>query len=244
MPENGFVASAVILAAGEGKRAGGQPKQFRDLCGKPLIAHCLKTFQNHGSIGEIIIAAPRSHIARAEKIAEDFGIGKATIVAGGQTRYESARLGFEQTREDGGVAVFHDAARPFVSADAIDAVIAGALSAGAAGAAVALDDSIKTTRAPDGENGGRYFQNAVPRAGVWRVQTPQAFRKTLMKKAYERFSGDPESITDEAALFEAAGFEVAVSPGDRRNMKVTTAEDFIIAEAVAGSVEKRGGAAE
>lgn len=229
--------SAVILAAGEGKRVGGPPKQFLPLCGKPLLAHSLETFQKCSGISEIVITAPPGRIAETEAVAEKFGAGKARVIAGGGTRFESARLGFEETRDDDGVAVFHDAARPFVSEDSITAVISAAFSFGAASAAIPLDDAVKTTHVPPDGKPAVCFGKTVPRSAVWRVQTPQAFRKSLLRRAYENFSGDPEEVTDEAALFEGTA-DVVVTAGRRLNMKVTTAEDFAIAGLIGRGIEK------
>ncbi len=158
------------------------------------------------------------------------------MVAGGETRFESARLGFEKTSENAAAVVFHDAARPFADARHILASIRNAVDFGAATLAIPLDDSIKKTRSSS-EKHGVYVRETVSRADVWRVQTPQAFRRELLAGIYDRFSGDPADIGDEATLFERAGGEVIVVPGDRRNMKITTEEDFVIAEAIAGSVK-------
>ncbi len=232
-------SSAVILAAGRGERIGGLPKQFLKLCGKPLIAHSLETFQKCAAIREIIIAAPANHIERVGEIMEKFGIGKARIIAGGKTRFESARLGFEQTGDDCEVIVFHDAARPFVSEESISAVISAALGFGAATTAIPLDDTIKKTLAPSRKRAdGRILLKNIPRSEVWRVQTPQAFRKKLLGEIYENFSGDPSEITDETSLFEGSGHEVVIKGGKRQNMKITTGEDFIIAEAMGQNIKK------
>ena len=274
---NTTALSAVILAAGEGKRFEGTtklevsfeehldflkslkdpdfelpenyrhfmssrentdvPKQFVNFCGKPLIAHSLETFQKCESIEEIIVVAPSDYMERTEEICKQFGIRKAKVTAGGETRFESARLGFEQTEENGFV-VFHDAARPLVSEDCIFCVISDALQFGAASMAVALDDSIKKTHIPSERYPDRYFQKNILRSDVWLVQTPQAFKKSLLREMYENFSGDPSEITDEASLFEESGREVIVTPGKKRNMKITTSEDFIIAETIGESIKK------
>ncbi len=233
-------ASAVILAAGKGRRAGsdnGNPKQFRPVAGMPLLAHSLKTFERCGQIGEIIITAPEGYAERAEEIADKFGASKAKVIAGGKTRFESARLGFEQTKKDAEVVVFHDAARPFAEPRHIAGAICGALDFGAAVTAIILDDSIKKTHIVSGRRNDRYVKKTVARADVWRAQTPQAFRRELLAGIYDNFSGDPLEIGDEATLFERTGGEIIVIAGDRRNMKITTEEDFIIAEAIAESVK-------
>ncbi len=238
MLENRSIVSAIILAAGEGKRVGGEPKQFLNLCGKPLLAHSLETFRDCEGIGEIIITAPAEHIGQAQEVAEKFGGGKTKVITGGKTRFESARLGFENA--GGGVVVFHDAARPFVSTHSILAVISGANDSGAASAGVALDDTIKKTRGDEKNGAERYFHKCIPRSGVWRAQTPQAFRKELLGEIYENFSGNPEEITDEASLFEGRGKEVLIAGGEKRNMKITTGEDLITAEAIIRGLERGG----
>lgn len=229
-------ASAVILAAGNGSRAGsadGKPKQFREIAGIPLLAHSLQTFERCGQTGEIVIVAPEKHLELTGEIADRFGISKGKVVAGGETRFESARAGFAKTSKDAKAVVFHDAARPFVQISHILEVISGALETGAATAGIPLDDSIKKTRPLCGKQGGICVEKTVSRSQVWRIQTPQAFRRELLAEIYEKFSGDPSEIGDETALFERAGGKAAVVAGSRRNMKITTEEDFVIAEAIA-----------
>ena len=228
------ITSAVVLAAGNGKRAGSekkQPKQFHNLAGIPMLAHCLKVFEKNPQISEIIIAAPAGQTDRAVEIADKSGIYKARVIAGGKSRFESARMGFEETGEDAHLVLFHDAARPFVDNRTIESCIRGANRFGAAISVIPLDDSIKKTVAHP-EN-GRYVKETISRDGVWRAQTPQAFQKKLLAQAYRDFSGNPADVKDEAALFEATGRNVIVIPGAGRNMKITTEEDFLIAEAVA-----------
>lgn len=237
MPEfSTLSASAVILAAGNGSRAGaadGKPKQFREIAGIPLVAHSLQTFERCGQTGEIVIVAPEKNLELAGKIADRFGISKAKVIAGGKTRFESARAGFEKTREDAEAIVFHDAARPFVQISHILEVIRGALETGAATAGIPLDDSIKKTRPLSEKQGGILVEKTVSRSRVWRIQTPQAFRRKPLAEIYEKFSGNPCEIGDETALFEKAGGKVTVVAGSRRNMKITTEDDFVIAEAIA-----------
>lgn len=217
----------------------GLPKQFRDLAGKPLLAHCLEAFEKCEQIREIIIAAPKEHLKRTEEIADGFGISKAKVIAGGETRFESARLGFEKTGEDAMVVVFHDAARPFVDAHRITGTVVDALQFGAAISAIAVDDTVKKTHMPSENLGDRYVKETVARDEMLRAQTPQAFRRELLADAYGKFSGNGAEIGDEAALFERTGGKVITVPGDKRNMKITVEEDFVIAEAIAESV-KRG----
>ncbi len=227
--------SAVVLAAGEGKRAGAekekQPKQFRNLAGIPLLAHCLKVFEKNPQISEIIIAAPAGQTDRAVEIADTFGISKTKIIAGGKNRFESARMGFKETGEDAHLVLFHDAARPFVDNHIVNSCIRVANRFGAATTAIPLDDSIKKTAAYS--ESGKLLKETISRDGIWRAQTPQVFQKKPLACAYKNFSGNPADVNDEAALFEAAGHDVIVIPGARRNMKITTEEDFLIAKALA-----------
>ncbi|WP_462137858.1 2-C-methyl-D-erythritol 4-phosphate cytidylyltransferase [Candidatus Mycalebacterium sp.] len=227
-------ASAVILAAGKGTRvSGGEPKQFLNLCGKPVLARSLQTFASCESISEIIIVAPADKMEEARKISQKWTDGKAAVITGGKNRFESARLGFYAASEEGEAVVLHDAARPFVEKELIERCVRAAIEFGAATAAIPLDDSIKLT-GNDRQNPDILRVVGNPgRKDVWRVQTPQAFRRDLLAEAYENFSPALEEITDETALFTSTGGGAVLIPASKRNMKITTRDDFAIAELIA-----------
>ena len=125
------------------------------------------------------------------------------------------------------IVLVHDAARPFVSRETIDAVIACARSGVGAVAAVPVSDTIKEV----GE--GARIARTVPRAALWRAQTPQGFPRAMIEQAYARLGPDDPPPTDDAELCERAGFPVDVVPDSAHNLKLTTADDFRIAEAIA-----------
>lgn len=219
-------AAAVIVAAGRGLRAGvGGPKQFRDLGGRSVLARALEPFCAHGDIAEVQpVCNPQD---RAAFDAATSGLSMRAPVAGGATRQASVRAGLEALAADPPeIVLVHDAARPFVSPDLIARAVAAARAHGAAIPVIPVADTIKVV---DGH--GRV--TATPeRAGLRVAQTPQAFRYDALLSAHRRAAQDGrDDFTDDAALAEWAGLTVATFEGDARNMKLTTAEDFLREEA-------------
>jgi 2-C-methyl-D-erythritol 4-phosphate cytidylyltransferase len=213
--------SAIIVAAGAGKRFG-SAKQFALLRGKSVLDWSLKAFAAHPEVDEIVLVLP----------AEEDGIryrkrgGKVVaVVPGGKRRQDSVVRGFE--RLDSGpadIVLVHDAVRPLVSEEVISRVIAKARECGAAVAAVPVEDTIK-------EAAGGVVVRTLERENLLRVQTPQAFSGEVLDRALKKAREDGFYGTDEAALVERTGHPVVVVPGDRRNIKITTAADIKIAEA-------------
>ncbi len=194
---------AIVVAAGSGSRFG-KPKQFELLGGRSILDW--STAAAAAACDEVVTVLPP-------------GQGGVT---GGDTRSASVRAGLAAVPEDADVIVVHDAARPLASAALFAAVIA-AVEAGADGAipGLAVSDTIKRV---DGER----VVETVDRAQLVAVQTPQAFRAEMLRKAHA--SG--AEATDDAALVEALGGRVAVVPGEPANIKVTTPDDLRIAEAL------------
>lgn len=216
--------AALILAAGSGTRFGAaQPKQFVALGGVPIVARAARTFAGHGRVARVVLVGPVEALAAA---CPDFP--KAGIVPGGATRQDSARVGLEALAADPPDAVLiHDAARPLVPARVIDAVCDALIEeAEAVLPALPVTDTLK--RAAD-----RIVTGTVPREGLWRVQTPQGFRFTLILAAHRTVAG--QSLTDDGAVAEAAGMTVRLVPGAEENLKVTTPDDLARAEALLGA---------
>jgi len=215
---------AVVVAAGTGSRAGGEkPKQYQSIGGRPVVWWALKSFCDHPSISHIqpVIGAGQSDLfARATA-----GLALDPPVTGGETRQESCRLGLQAIARHGVTHVLiHDAARPFVSADLIGRVIAGLEKHQSAIPGLAIADTVK--KAPSGT-----IERTIDRTGLWTVQTPQGFAFDAIRAAHEkaRQSGQT-SLTDDAAVAELAGLEVAIIPGDAENRKMTTAADLAEAD--------------
>lgn len=216
--------SAVIVAAGRGERAGGGvPKQFRPLRGKPVLLWSVGAFIRAGAHEVVVAAAP-------EELDACRGLLKgqpAKVVAGGASRTASVRAGLEALGETD-IVLIHDAARPGLGGDVI-ARLLEAISNGAAAAAPALPIADALFSA---DVNGRILAGAE-RAGVHRVQTPQAFRADLIKRAYEQAPADA-IFADDIALVRAAGAEAVLIAGDERLMKLTYKEDFAVLERMLG----------
>ena len=208
---------AVIVAAGSGTRMGGFDKLFTEVAGRPLLAHAIAAFQECAAVEQIVLVLSAENVERGEALvrAQDFS-KVCTVVSGGERRQDSVRLGLEALGECEYVAV-HDGGRPLVTVDLIERGLEAARRAGAAVAALPLVDTIKEAGA-DG-----LVVRTVDRSRLWAAQTPQVFRRDLLMRAHREISAD---VTDDAAMLEVLGVPVKVFPGDRRNIKVTTAEDL------------------
>lgn len=173
----------------------------------------------------------------AREISQKWTGGKAAVITGGKTRFESARAGFYAASEKSKAVVFHDAARPFVEKQLIERCVSAAIKFGASTAAISLDDSIKLTGKDKQNPDILRVSGNLERKDVWRIQTPQAFRRDLLSGAYENFSGNPGKITDETALFEGSKTPAVIVASSRLNMKITTRADFALAETVVKNME-------
>jgi len=218
----------VIAAGGRGERAGpGTPKQFRPIAGVPMLLRSLRPFGAHPRVAQIVVALPAPFAEDPPSwLAEVAGAG-LTLVAGGDTRAASVRNGLAGLAEGCRIVLVHDAARPFVSPETIDAVVARAAEGVAAVPAVPVSDTIK--RVGD----GHVVTETVDRASLWRAQTPQGFPRRMLEEAFDSVAEQARpDYTDEAALAEACGFPVRVVPDRASNLKITTPADFLLAEAL------------
>ena len=219
----------VVVAAGAGVRAGpGEPKQFRPIDGVPMLLRALRPFAAHPQVDRVVIALPGGYVTRPPDWLAALPGERLQLVAGGATRADSVVAGLEALPSETRVVLVHDAARPFVSRATIDAVIARARTGVAAVAAVPMGDTVK-----DVDDDGRVART-VPRARLWRAQTPQGFPLAMLVAAYAGIADARDrSATDDAELCERAGLPVEVVADSPGNLKVTTAEDFRIADALA-----------
>lgn len=221
---------AVIVAAGRGARAGaGGPKQYRPLAGRAVLAWTAEAFLIAPEIDRVRIIIHRDDDALYEEaMAEHAGDEKLLPpVFGGAERQDSVRLGLQSVADLAPDRILiHDAARPFVDGATIARVIDALRGHDGAIAALPVHDTIKR------EGADRRIAATVPREALWRAQTPQGFRFPAILAAHERAAG--ETLTDDAAVAEAAGLAVALVPGSPDNMKITQAEDFGMAETLLG----------
>src|SRR5436309_772658 len=205
---------AILVAAGRGERLGlDRPKAFANLGDEPLLAEPLRRLEACPWIDAIVLVAPPGWEEPAILLAEEEGCGKVrACVAGGEERSDSVRAGLAEVPDDALVILVHDAARPLVTDDVVERVLAP-LSEGWDGAVPGLPvgDTLKRV----GSDGG--VEETVARDGLWAVQTPQAFVADALRRAH---AGDSDA-TDDAGLVEAAGGRVKVVEGDPRLLKVT-----------------------
>ncbi|GAA4258189.1 bifunctional 2-C-methyl-D-erythritol 4-phosphate cytidylyltransferase/2-C-methyl-D-erythritol 2,4-cyclodiphosphate synthase [Azospirillum formosense] len=208
---------ALIVAAGIGQRFGAeQPKQYLDLAGQPVLRRTVEAFRRHPKVSAVrVVINPAFRDLYDAAVA---GLDLPEPVAGGASRQDSVRNGLEALAESApDLVLIHDAARPLIDADTIDAVIAALDTHPAALAAVPVADTLK--RGEDGLVAG-----TVDRDGLWRAQTPQGFRFPEILAAHRSAAG--LELTDDAAVAERAGLPVALVPAREENFKVTTPADL------------------
>ena len=214
-------AGAIIVAAGESKRMGGQDKLFARLGGEPLLARVLDAFGGCMAIEQVVVVLREQRIAEVRRMIVGQDWSKVIdCCIGGKRRQDSVMAGLERLGKHEWV-VIHDGARPLVTTDLIDRGLEAAGETGAAVAAVPVTDTIKVA------GGDRIVQHTPSRESLWAVQTPQVFRSDIIKEAYRRAK---EDVTDDASLVERAGYEVKLYWGSYDNIKVTTLDDLALAE--------------
>jgi 2-C-methyl-D-erythritol 4-phosphate cytidylyltransferase len=220
-------AWAVLVAAGRGERLGGErPKAFAQLRGRPLLAESLERLDSSEWIEAVVVVAPEGWEEPSILLAEELGVAKVrAAVTGGATRSDSVRAGLAEVPEEAAVVLVHDAARPFLPPEVVERVVS-ALGDGWDGAVPALPVGDTLKRA-DGER----VLETVDRAGIYAVQTPQAFVAATLSRAAAR----TEEATDCAGLVEAAGGLVRLVEGDPRLLKVTTSADLQLVDTLLGA---------
>jgi 2-C-methyl-D-erythritol 4-phosphate cytidylyltransferase len=221
---------AVILpAGGSGTRIGSRtPKQFLRLGGVPILALTVRHFARRVDVAEIVVAAPEALAAYTTRLlAQHVGAARVTVVAGGAQRQDSVWAGLAAVPASRDVVVVHDAVRPFITPALVGAVVVAARRTGAAICALPIVDTVK--RVHDG-----IVEATVDRAGLWAVQTPQAFRTALLREAHDKARRDGIVGTDDAMLVERLGHPVRVVPGLPANVKITTPDDLRRARRQAG----------
>ncbi|MBU5443731.1 2-C-methyl-D-erythritol 4-phosphate cytidylyltransferase [Paenibacillus sp. MSJ-34] len=222
---------AVVVAAGKGSRMGTEEsKQYLRLGNKPIIIHTLETFERMAEIDEIALVVGADDVERCRQWISEYGIRKATsVVAGGNERQHSVYKGLAQL--DVEYVLIHDGVRPFVRMDHARACFDEAVRSGAAVLAVPVKDTIKQV------NESGVIQTTPDRRSLWAIQTPQAFRHSVVLAAHEQARKDGFIGTDDSMLVERLGIPVTVVEGDYTNIKITTPEDLDFAALL---LKKRG----
>ena len=223
--------AAIVVAAGSGKRLGSKvPKPLVVVGGKPLVIHCLKALDAHAGIKDIVLVTNAANRTALVAAVGRYRISKvSSVVLGGARRQDSVLCGLKAVMPDADLVLIHDAGRPFINRGILSAVIKEAARTGAAIAAVPVKATIK-----EAVRGQAFVKKTLDRDELWEIQTPQVFRKEIILEAYNRF-GD-KTVTDDAALVERLGKKVSLVMAAYSNIKITTPEDLIIAEAIAANV--------
>ena len=212
--------AAIIVAAGSGSRAGdGPPKQFRLIDDKPMLRHSLDALNAHRLIDTIVAVVAGGQEDQASEIVA--GLSGVTIIIGGETRRDSVRNGLQHLQKNPEITavLIHDAARPFLPNLVIDDLIAALATHAGAVPALPVTDSL--ARSHDGAT----LSASESRDGLWRIQTPQAFHLNAICASHDQWNAAQEA-TDDARMAMAAGFNVALIPGDERLAKYTFSSDF------------------
>lgn len=220
---------AVILpAAGKSSRFRDREKKpFVNLDGRAVWLRCAELFITREDVCQcLIVVAPEDQETFRRRYQANLAFMNVQIADGGKERFESVANALALVKEEAEFVAIHDAARPCVTSESIDAVFAGSVKTGAAMLAMPVTDTIK--RADDK---GR-IKETVPREGLWLAQTPQVFRRDWLIEAYAKRSQLGNTITDDAQLIEAMGHPVYLLQGSTGNIKITTREDLSLAEAI------------
>lgn len=231
---------AIVPAAGFGKRFGKEKnKPLYSLKGKPMVVWVLEMLQGIEEIDEIVPVFKEEDLLSGAELVEAYNISKARrIVCGGRERQDSVNNALSTLDDNTSVVVVHDGARPLVdrelfrmalsSLDGVDGVVAG----------VPVKDTIKETDKSQGLQTGAIVKGTLDRSLLWAIQTPQVFNFRKLKEAYEKACSEGFYATDDSALIERYGGKVRIIEGSYRNLKITTPDDIVIAEALLNNNEK------
>jgi len=218
----------LIPAAGQGARLGAQtPKALAPLAGEPLLVRTLRRLAPTGLVDDAVIVTPASHADALERVVgEAFPDARMTFVPGGAERQHSVMRGLDALDESVEIVAIHDAARPFVAPETVLRAVEAARECGAATVAIPSTDTILVGDA-DG-----FLVDTPDRSMLWACQTPQVFRVDIIREAHARAAREGWSVTDDATLVRRLGARVRLVTGSPLNLKVTTPEDYALAEAI------------
>ncbi|CQR63335.1 2-C-methyl-D-erythritol 4-phosphate cytidylyltransferase [Streptomyces leeuwenhoekii] len=228
------LTAAVIPAAGRGVRLGpGAPKALRALGGTPMLIHAVRAMAASRAVSLVIVVAPPDGTAEVKSLLDAYALPERTdflVVSGGASRQESVKLGLDALPPEYAIVLVHDAARPLVPVDTVDAVIEAVRDgAPAVVPALPLADTVKQVE-PAAVPGDPEPVVATPeRSSLRAVQTPQGFDRATLIRAHETVT---DAVTDDAGMVEQLGVRVVAVPGHEEAFKVTRPLDLVLAEAV------------
>lgn len=219
--------SVLIPAAGQGKRMESSiRKPYLMLVDKPILSYTIERFEQNSVIDEILVIIDASDFEVCKRnVLTPYRYKKVCeLVSGGRTRQESVFNGIRTLSDDVDFVIVHDGVRPFINDDIIYRCLNAASKYGASVSAVPVKETIKIA------NADNFIDRTPDRDHLWRVQTPQAFRKSLLVEAHRKAIQDKICVTDDAALVEKLGLPVKLVMGSYKNIKITTTEDLQIAK--------------
>jgi len=217
--------SAIIPAAGQGKRFG-KKKQLILINNRPLLFYTLIPFIKCDLINEIIIALPHEDIDFVNKYLIELNYEKKiNLIKGGQERQYSVLNAISQTNKNNDIICIHDAVRPFISLEILEKTIESCILNGAAIAAVPSVDTLKKIKKS-------YVVKTVSRETIWKAQTPQIFKRSILERSLSIAIKSNMNETDESSIVEKAGYKVSIVEGSPLNIKITSEEDWMIANAI------------
>ena len=221
--------NVVIVAAGKGTRLQSElPKPFLSIAGKPILVHTLRRFAPIEAVRRVVVVVAAEREALCQEVLHTHGPWPQpmTVVHGGAERQDSVRNGLAALEPQCEIVVIHDAARPFISVEAIQRSIDAAAETGSAVVATPVRDTIKRADAQ------HTIRETVSRHDLWLAQTPQTFRVEVIRAAHRWAQRRNIAGTDDATLVEQMGQPVRIVPGDALNFKITTPDDLALAQAV------------
>lgn len=217
----------IIVAAGSGSRTGSSElKQFRWVAGKPMLLHSIQLFQARPDVGMVVCVLPREFVGDPPPWIFQSDAERLLLSVGGRHRSESVAHGLEDLPTECEIVVIHDAARPLATSETIGRVIDEARKGHGAVAALPVTDTLKRV-----DSNGKIVIT-VDRSGLWRAQTPQAFPREAIERAYREARESERFATDDAALCEQIGLTVVAVRGSERAHKITEENDFALVEAL------------
>lgn len=215
----------IIAAAGKGKRMGADiNKQFILLNNKPILVHTLEKFQDISWINEIVVVVHPEEVELVQELIQKNNLSVTAIVPGGFERQDSIKRGLEYIKSEW--VMVHDGARPFISSYKLDELYLNVKTKDAVILGVPVKDTVKIA------DGSGIIKDTPDRNSLWAIQTPQAFRASILRDAFDNAVKDGFIGTDDSSLVERIGVKVHVIDGDYNNIKITTQDDLIHAKLI------------
>lgn len=222
--------TAIIVAGGTGSRMGSEiPKQFIEVMGKPIISYTINAFSKCDEVTDIIIVTLPEYLVYCKDIVDSFNFKKVSkIVSGGNSRSESVYNGLKELKDDCQIVAIHDGVRPMITPETVSATVSAAFEYGCAAVGVRMKDTIKVAD----DNG--FIKHTADRDKLWQIQTPQTFKKNIIKSLYENYLKNGHTATDDCFIAEQAGYKIKIVEGSYENIKITTPQDIYIMKGLLG----------